>query len=177
MSLTDFLTQLTSGAGFLLIVIGFICAVIPVLPGSILVYTGMFVYAASTGYTKLSLAWLVVLGVIAAISWASEWILTTLIARRTGATWKTILGAVLGGLVGAGLLSALLPIVGTLIGAALGTAAGVLLMELYLKRELASAAKTSGAYLGGCFASRLVELSLCLLMLLIFLWQIGAQRQ
>ena len=166
-------STLGSGAGFALIFLGFVFSIIPILPGSPLVFAGIFTYAASRNYETPSTAWLVILGVIAVVAWASEWLMSTMMARRTGATWKTIVGAMIGGLVGAAVLSLPVPIIGTLIGAALGTALGAFILEMLVRQQVGPALKTSGAYLAGCFVSRIVEITWCLIMLGIFVWRIS----
>jgi hypothetical protein len=161
--------DLISGAGYLLIFFGFVFAIIPVLPGSLLVFAGMLVYGASTGFSGLGVGALVILGVIAFLAWASEWALNALTMRRAGASWKTIGGAIIGGLVGAAALSLPVPILGTLFGAVAGTMLGVFIVEMLLKGQTAPALKTSGAYLLGCLVGRIVELTFCFIMLGIFL--------
>ena len=64
-------STLGSGAGFALIFLGFVFSIIPILPGSPLVFAGIFTYAASRNYETPSTAWLVILGVIAVVAWAS----------------------------------------------------------------------------------------------------------
>ncbi len=166
-------STLGSGAGFLLIFLGFVFSIIPILPGSPMVFAGIFTYAASRNYETPSTPWLVLLGVIAVISWGSEWLMSMMMARRTGATWKTIVGAMIGGLVGAAILSLPVPIIGTLIGAALGTAIGAFLVEMLVRAQVGPALKTSGAYLAGCMVARVVELTFCFIMLGIFVWRIS----
>ena len=162
-------SDLISGAGYFIIFLGFVFAIIPILPGSLVVFAGMLVYASSTQFKALGMGPLVILGVIAVLAWASEWALSILTSRRTGATWKTIGGAIIGGLVGAALLSLPVPIIGTLFGAVVGTVLGVFIVEMVLKGDVGPALKTSGAYLVGCFVARIVELTLCFIMLGIFL--------
>ena len=161
--------NLISSAGYLLIFLGFVCCIIPILPGSLVVFAGMMVYASSTNFATLSIGPLVILGVIAVFAWASEWVLTAFTSKRAGASWKTIVGAMIGGLVGAAALSLPVPVLGTLFGAVAGTMLGVFVVELYLKGGIAPALKTSGAYLAGCLVARVVELTFCLVMLGIFL--------
>jgi uncharacterized protein len=163
-------SDLISGAGYLLIFLGFVFSIIPVLPGSLMVYAGMLVYGASTQFKGLGVGPLVILGVIAVLAWASEWALNAFTMKRAGATWKTIGGAIIGGLVGAAALSLPVPIIGTVFGAVAGTMLGVFIVEMVLKGQAAPALKTSGAYLAGCLVARIIELTFCFIMLGIFLF-------
>jgi uncharacterized protein len=163
-------SDLISGAGYLLIFLGFVFSIIPVLPGSLMVYGGMLVYGASTQFKGLGVGPLVILGVIAVLAWASEWALNAFTMKRAGASWKTIGGAIIGGLVGAAALSLPVPIIGTVFGAVAGTMLGVFIVEMLLKGQVAPALKTSGAYLAGCLVARVIELTFCFVMLGIFLF-------
>jgi uncharacterized protein len=163
-------SDLISGAGYLLIFLGFVFSIIPVLPGSLMVYAGMLVYGASTQFKGLGVGPLVILGVIAVLAWASEWALNAFTMKRAGASWKTIGGAIIGGLVGAAVLSLPVPIIGTVFGAVAGTMLGVFIVEMLLKGQVAPALKTSGAYFAGCLVARVIELTFCFIMLGIFLF-------
>ncbi len=150
--------------------LGIVFAIIPILPGAPMVWVGALVYAWSNNFARVSWPLLTVLGVIALISQGSEFLITTMATRRAGATWKTVVGAMLGGIIGAAVLSVPVPIIGTLLGAALGAVLGVFFVELVRRQMLAPALKTSVAYLTGCMIGRIVELSLCVIMIAVFMW-------
>jgi hypothetical protein len=163
-----------SSLSYTLMFLGLVGAIIPVLPGPILIWIGALVFATSSGFEKVGIPTLVVLAFIMILAWGSELTLTTLFTKRVGATWKTVVGAVVGGIVGASLLSAPLPVVGTIFGAALGAAAGVVFVESQIqKRKWNDALRVSRNYLAGCLIGRVVEVLLCLLMIGIFVLQIS----
>jgi uncharacterized protein len=158
-----------SSLSFLLVFLGLVGALIPVLPGPILIFAGAVVFAMSDGFEKIGVPTLIVLGVLTVLAWGSELALTTLFTRRVGANWKTVAGAIIGGLSGAALINAVLPIIGALFGAAIGAATGVVTVErLINKRDWPEARRVSTHYLAGCLVGRVVEFSLCMLMALIF---------
>ena len=115
---------------YVLIAIGVAGAVIPVLPGPMLIWLGIFVWAWADGFVRIGWPTLIVLGVLALIAWGSDIFLSTVMSRRAGASWKAIIGGIAGGLVGAAFLSAL-PILGTILGAILGAIAGMWLVEYW----------------------------------------------
>ncbi len=158
-----------SSISFLLVFLGLVGALIPVLPGPILIFAGALVFALSDGFERVGAPTLIVLGVLTALAWGSELALTTLFTRRVGANWKTVAGAIAGGLIGAGLINAALPLVGALFGAAIGAVVGVVAVErLINKRDWPEARRVSTQYLAGCLVGRVVEFSLCVLMAVIF---------
>ena len=162
-----------STLSYLLIFLGLVGAVIPVLPGALLIFAGAFVYAFNSGFEQIGAPTLIVLGVLTVLSYGSELALTTIFTRRVGANWKTVAGAVVGGILGGALINAVVPLLGALFGAALGAASGVVLTErLINKREWPLALKVSRNYLAGCLVGRVVELSICIVMVVIFATQV-----
>jgi uncharacterized protein YqgC (DUF456 family) len=161
-----------SSLALLLIFLGLVGAVIPVLPGPILIFIGALLFAYNDGFARIGAPTLIVLGVLTVMAWGSELALTTTFTRRAGATWRTVGGAVVGGLVGGLLLNTVIPLVGALIGAASGAVLGVIAVERGLnRREWPEAWRISRTYLAGCLVGRVVEMSLCIVMIAIFAFQ------
>lgn len=83
-----------------LIAIGLIGTVLPVLPGVPIMFGGMWLAAWAGHYERVGIATLVLLGILAAISIALDFIAGTLGAKRVGASaraqWGAFLGAVIG---------------------------------------------------------------------------------
>ena len=102
-----------------LIVTGIAGTVLPVLPGTALVFAGMLLGAWIDGFTRVSGLTLVLLGLLALLAWGVDYVAGVLGARRAGASRQALIGAAVG--TAAGLL---LGIVGVLFlplaGAALG---------------------------------------------------------
>ena len=83
-----------------LIVVGVAGTVLPGLPGMPLIFAGAWVAAAIGGYAQIGTATLVVLGVLAAIGIAVDWVASALGAQRAGATRAGLIGAAVGTLAG-----------------------------------------------------------------------------
>ncbi len=111
-----------SVAGYVLIVLGLIGAVVPLLPGPLLIWIGAFVWAWGDGFVHVGWPTLIALLLLALFAWASDFLLTMLVGRKAGASWRAIFGAIVGGIVGGILLSGFVPIIGSLVGAILGSA-------------------------------------------------------
>ena len=102
-----------------MIVIGLAGTVLPVLPGAPLIFGGIALAAWIDGFTRISVWIVLVLGVLAAIAFAVDYLAAVLGARRAGASRLAVLGAAIGAVVGlfAGLVGVVvLPFVGAVIG-------------------------------------------------------------
>ena len=67
-----------------------------------------------------------------------------------------------------------IPVFGTLIGAFLGSVAGVWLVELWIKRDWQAARRAVRAYIGGSILSTILEVTLTLVMVGLFIWRVVA---
>lgn len=155
---------------YLLMVAGLVGAILPLLPGPVLIWIGALVWAWADGFARVGWPTLLVLAALMVLAWGSDLLLTTAASRKAGASWKAIGAAMAGGILGALLLSGL-PIVGTISGALVGAVAGVLLAEYLDKRNWKRALRVGLSYIAGWLASSLLEVILSLLMLGIFAWQ------
>jgi uncharacterized protein YqgC (DUF456 family) len=159
-----------SALAYILIIVGLAGSVIPVLPGPFLIWIGALVWAYADGFARIGWGTLTLLGLLAVISWGSDILLSTVMSRRAGASWRSILGGIVGGLVGAVILSAL-PILGTILGAILGAVAGMWLVEYWSKGNTAAATTAVQAYLASVVVAALVEMVIALIMVGIFAWR------
>lgn len=160
-------TSWWSALAYILIIIGVAGSVIPVLPGPILIWLGAFVWAWADGFQRIGWPSLTILGLLALLAWGSDIFLSTVISRRAGASWKSIIGAIVGGLAGAGLLSAL-PILGTILGAILGAMAGMWLVEYWAKGNTRAATSAVQAYVASMIFAAILEMAIALVMVTIF---------
>jgi uncharacterized protein YqgC (DUF456 family) len=162
------MTDLLYPAAWLLILIGVLFAVVPILPGSLVVWLGILVWANADGYRSIGWPLIAVLGVVALIAVGADIYVTTVITRKSGGSWKAVVGAMIGGLAGGALLSAPLPFIGTIIGGIIGSVAGVVIVEYFVQHAWGKAFKAGSGFLVGYLASTAVRLILCLAMIAIF---------
>ena len=179
--------------GYLLIFLGVVGALVPILPGPLLIWLGALVWAWADGFARIGWPTLLVLAVLTVIAWGADLGLTFLGSKRSGAGWRSIGVSILGGLIGAILLSSV-PVVGTFIGAAIGSISALWLME-YRRAQVASrdgtgldyvtdssshsnvqeykarATRAVKGYVGGFLMAMAVEFIISLMMLSIFAWQ------
>lgn len=103
----------------LLIAIGFLGTILPMLPGTPLVFAGMLLAAWVDHFQHVGAFTLIVLGILSLLALAVDFIAGVLGAKRVGASRLALFGAAIGTIVGIffGLPGLLLgPFVGALIG-------------------------------------------------------------
>ena len=149
---------------FGLMVVGIIGTVVPVIPGTVLIFLGALIYAVAEGFQIIGWPTLVVLGVLTAVATTADIWASSVGAKIGGASaWSVLLGLI-GGLVGLVLFS--LP------GAVIGAVSGVLLTEILRVRDWRKALRAGGGWLVGWLLSAVVQLGSALVMVVIFIWQV-----
>ena len=156
--------------GYALVILGLAGSVLPLLPGPILIWLGMLVWAWGDGFVEVNWLTLTLLGLLAAGAWASDLFFTTTLSRRAGVSWKAIAASIVCGILG-GIFLSELPVIGTIFGALIGALLGMLGMELIDKHNLRAALTAVRAYVGASLLSTLFEVTVALLMVGIFVWQ------
>src|SRR6478672_443879 len=123
-----------------LVIVGLAGTVLPVIPGALLVFAGLFLAAWADGFARVGLVALVIIGVLGALSFVADFVATLLGAKRVGASPQALVGATVGGIVGIFL---------GLPGMILGPFVGAVLGELLARRRVGQAAKVGlGTWLG-----------------------------
>lgn len=143
-----------------LVIAGLAGTVLPVLPGALLVFGGLFVAAWADDFARVGFAGLAIIGALGLLSMVVDFAASILGAKRVGASPLALAGATLGALAGL-----FLGIPGLLLGPFVGAVAG----ELMARRGWLRAGKVGlGAWLGLLFAA-IAKLVLAFLMVATFL--------
>jgi uncharacterized protein YqgC (DUF456 family) len=103
----------------LLMLVGLVGTVLPVLPGTALVFAGVWLGAWIDGYERVGVYTVIVLGLMALLAWALDYVAALMGAKRVGASPQALIGAAIGTV--AGLLAGF---VGVLFMPFVGAAAG-----------------------------------------------------
>ena len=142
-----------------IVILGVLGTVLPVLPGVLLVFGGLFLAAWAQDFTRVGLVGLCIIGAMAALAFAADFIASLLGAKRVGASPKALIGAAIGGFVGV-----FFGLPGILLGPFMGAVAG----ELVARGGWAQATKVGvGTWLGLLFAA-VAKLVLAFLMIGVF---------
>ena len=102
-----------------LIVLGLAGTVLPVLPGTLLVWAGIVLGAWIDDFARVSVTSVVVVSVLGVVAWALDYAAGLLGAQKAGASKQALLGAAVGTVVGLfmGLVGVLfMPLVGAAVG-------------------------------------------------------------
>lgn len=143
-----------------LMVLGFAGIVLPVLPGTVLIFAGFFLGAWIDDFTKISSWTVAVAALLMVISLVGDYVAAALGARRVGASRKAVIGALLGTLLGifTGLWGLIfMPLVGAAIG------------EYLVLRDLERAGRVGVATWVGLLLGTAVKIAMAFTMLGLFL--------
>jgi hypothetical protein len=127
------------------VIVGVIGTVVPVLPGVLLVFAGLFVAAQAHGFTRVGVVGLSIIGALGLLAFAVDFLASVMGAKRVGASPKALFGAALGGVIGIFL---------GIPGLILGPFVGAFLGELWARGGFKQAGKVGiGTWLGLLFAA------------------------
>jgi uncharacterized protein len=143
-----------------LVAVGLAGILLPALPGTILIFAGLLLAAWADGFARVGTGTLVLIGVIAAASYAVDFVAAALGAKHLGASPRAMTGAALGTLLG---LFLGLP------GLILGPFVGAVLGELSVHRDLGRAGRAGVAAWIGFAIGTAVKVALAFSMVAIFL--------
>jgi uncharacterized protein len=148
----------------LLVVVGVAGTILPMLPGVPLVFAGLLLAAWHGGFDQVSILTMVIIGVIAMLAWAVDFVASIATAKKVGASKYALWGAGIGAVLGiAG------GIVGLIIGPAIGAIVGELIAHKNTSKEATSKVTTVGIAAGLGFVLALaIKIVLALTMLAVF---------
>ncbi len=146
-----------------LVLVGIAGTILPALPGVPLVFAGMLVAAWAGDFAVIGWPTLSILGVLAAIAIAVDFIAGVLGAKRVGASGWALFGAAAGTVVGL-----FLGLPGLILGPFVGALLGELIAGSTLRR---STTVGIGAWLGFIFGT-LAKIALCFTMLGVFVFSL-----
>lgn len=156
------LEAITFGVVVAFMLVGAIGILIPIIPGTLLIWIGCLVYAWHVGFATFGPGILLILTIIAAVTGTADLWLPLLGAKGGGASGRALLFGTVGAIAGTFLLP--IPIVGTIAGYVLGLMLGE--YQRHGNWELARRAGLSG--LAGWGVATAVQFGGGLLMLFIF---------
>lgn len=155
------IASLTFGLAVGFMLIGLIGVLVPMVPGTLLIWLTLLVYSLVDGFNAITPPLFLVFTVFAAIIGTADLWLPLLGARVTGSAGSSMLYGVGGGL--AGFLAFNLP------GALLGYAAGVVLGEYRRRGDWRQALRSSVGGLAGMGVSTLVQVGGSVVLVVAFI--------
>lgn len=158
------LESITFGLAVAGLVVGLVGTIIPLVPGTLLVWLVVLLYGLATDFSSISMTAFVVITLIALVTGTADIWMPLLGSRKTGAGGRSMVYGVIGAIVG----TFALPLLGTIIGYALG----ILLGEFQTHRDWNLAFKSSLGGIAGWGLATAVQLGGALLILIIFVVQV-----
>lgn len=143
----------------ILVVLGVLGTVLPVLPGVLFVFGGLFLAAWAQDFTRVGWVGLTIIGVLAALAFAADFVASLLGAKRVGASPKALIGAALGGFVG---------VFFGLPGILIGPFAGAVIGELFARGGFKQATKVGVGTWLGLLVAAVAKLVIAFLMIATF---------
>jgi uncharacterized protein len=143
-----------------LVIVGLVGTVLPVLPGVLLVFGGLFLAALADGFSRVGYGTLTVIGILALLSLVADFVASLLGAKRVGASPQALVGAAIGGGVGI-----FFGIPGIIIGPFLGAVLG----EYLARGRLAQAGKVGLGTWVGLIVAAIAKVVIAFMMIATFL--------
>lgn len=145
------------------LIIGFIGAIVPGIPGIGLMFLSALFYGFASQFEKISIGWIAIFGMLTLISFVLDYLSSIMAAKKFGATKFGIIGGVLGAVIGTLILN--LP------GLFLGQFAGMLIGEIYGGKALKASVKAGFGGMIGYILGITINISIAFFILAIFLFK------
>lgn len=142
-----------------LILLGMAGTVLPVLPGTLLVWGGILLGAWIDDFARVGVSTVLVISVLALLAWALDYVAGLMGAKKAGASPLALLGAAVGTVIGL-----FMGLVGVLFMPLLGAAAG----EYLARKDQISAVKVGFATWFGMMLGLIAKVVLAFTMVGIF---------
>ena len=144
----------------ILFILGLAGTVLPVLPGTPLIFLGALIHGVATGWTPIDGGRLAILAVLAAIGYVLPHLAAAMGARRGGGSRWAVGGALIGGFIG---LFFGIP------GLLLGSLAGAMIGELMNSGDVATSIRAGIATFIGLIAGAVANIAIGVTMIGCFL--------
>lgn len=143
---------------------GLIGTILPVLPGAILIFSGMLIYGFMTRFVTLNIYFFILQGLVLVIIFFVDYLASAAGTRRFGGSKQAAWGAVAGTIIG-------LIFIGPL-GVVIGPFLGALAIELLRGTKINQAIRVGLGTLAGILGGTVFKLSAEILMIVYFFMRI-----
>ncbi|MGI6066455.1 MAG: DUF456 domain-containing protein [Bacillota bacterium] len=144
----------------ILFILGLMGTVLPVLPGAILIYGGMFLYGLMTKFSTLDTNFFLIQALILILIFAIDFLSSAIGTRQFDGSKQAVLGAVIGTIFGIIFFGPFGVIIGPFLGAVIA--------ELLRKPDLVQAVKVGFGTLIGFIGGTLLKFIIEIIMIIYF---------
>lgn len=149
----------------LIILIGLAGTIIPALPGTPIIFVGIFIYSFFTGFAKVGIIALIILGVIAVLAQVFDYLAGAYGAKKMGSTKYGVWGSIILGIVGM--------ILGNIIGLVIGIFLGAVIFEmLFASKSVNHSLKVGVGSVLGFLGGTAAKVIFGIAMIIIFFWSV-----
>lgn len=159
------------GTAVVFLLVGLVGVLVPLLPGSLLLWLTVAVYAVVerfNGFEAIDWITFAVITIIALVTGSSDLWLPLLGAKVTGSSPRSLVYGVVGGIIG----TFIIPLLGSIIGYVVG----ILIGEYRRLGDWDKALRAGWGGLAGWGIATAIQLGGGLLILIIFVWQVLAYQ-
>jgi uncharacterized protein YqgC (DUF456 family) len=139
------------------------------LPGTVIIFIDILLYAIITGFTKIGFKILIILAILMILAEALEFLLGMSGAARFGASKKGVWASVIGSMIGAAIMMPYLLGLGAIIGVFIGGFMGVLIIEFIRQQRMKPALRAGFGAMLGRIAGIVAKGTLSIIMIVITL--------
>ncbi|MCP4268726.1 MAG: DUF456 domain-containing protein [Candidatus Brocadiaceae bacterium] len=149
----------------LMIMLGGLAGIIlPVVPSTPLIWSGVFLYAICDKFNSISWSLLLIFGILTIVSIVLDYFGGVIGAKKYGATRWGLIGSVIGGIAGF--------LMGGIIGLIFGPFFGAVLFELAFGKDLKGSFKSGVGTLVGFLGGAIAKLAIGVIIIGIFIWKV-----
>jgi uncharacterized protein YqgC (DUF456 family) len=144
---------------YILMLVGLAGCVLPMLPGTPLVFAGIYIYAWLTGFTIVSRNLIIIFLILTVISVVIEYISSSIGSKKFGASKLGFFGAFVGAIIGVFFVPW---------GLIIGPLAGALLGELIVGKKIKEAFRSGTGAVIGFFGGTFLKIVISFAMIAFF---------
>jgi uncharacterized protein YqgC (DUF456 family) len=144
---------------YLLMLVGLAGCILPMLPGTPLVFAGIYIYAWLTGFTVISRNLILIFLILTVISVVIEYVSSSIGSKKLGASKLGFIGAFIGAVIGVFFVPW---------GLILGPLAGALTGELIIGKNIKEAVRSGTGAVIGFFGGTLLKIAISFIMIAFF---------
>ena len=152
------------GLAILFMIIGLIGVIVPVLPGTVLIWLVVVLYALFAGIESMGWGAFFILNVIGLFAGTADLWLPLVGAKTTGASKRSMFLGVVGMIIG----TMIMPLIGTVVGYGLG----ILLGEYHKVRDVNKAIHAALGGMAGWGIATIIQFSGGVVMIIIFMYAV-----
>lgn len=151
-------------ASLLVMLIGMVGVILPIIPGTPLIFVTALIYALITDFARIDNQTLIIFAVLTVASYLLDWLATSYGVKRMGGSYFGMLGAFVGMVAGL--------FIGGLAGLVIGAFVGAVVFEILIGKKHETALRAGMGSFLGFLAGGLIKFIIAVVMIGMFVVRI-----